>query len=488
MSQSSIIFPVYMPLSIDSFIDMMNRDERGDGIQKNTLIAIKQFVSDDINKFMQVMQLESKPEKTSLIQVAAQNGRHDIVKYLIDQAMKTELGQQTLRNQLIRVDIYDRSIIHWIAQINKDAVGQCLAAILDAGNQLGIFNYVNLKENMFNATPLMMAVKQGAIANIRVLIEHGADIYVKSRDDETVLDLIKYTDPKISIPTMKYFIKNTSFGYETFIKIHGDEFKKIYDEKDDKTIDKILSTLIAIDMDASLPHELAQLSALKLLVNGTMMAHTMNEVSLILATHSQINFVKALQGYKTQIKDEKHSLINDIFEKTLKTSSKFNLSESNTAIFAEANLLLSFQLPEAHKSAFSLFMQLMIEAPDVALEGFKKINTTYLDADFHFLLIRNTLFAMTSMKITKLTPIVHDNILLRFFDNNTLFSHRQEKMDACDKLKILLDEINNAKNMPDLQTAVKKISMDTKLSEDPTWAEMMNILNPATKPSYLPSL
>lgn len=496
MSQSSIIFPVTMPVSIDSFIEMMNQDEHNI-IQQNTLVAIKNFISDDNDKFIQLIQLESKPEKITLIQVAAQNGRHDIVKFLIDTAMESDLGKQILRDQLARVDAFDRSIIHWVAQVNTDDVGHCLAAILNAGNQLGITDYVNLKENVFGATPLMMAVKQGAIANIRVLLEHGADIHAKSNDNATALDLIKYTDPKIAIPTMKYFIKNTTYGYSTFINIHGEDFKNVYDannENEEKNIDRILCSLIAIDIDASLPHELAQLSALKLLTKNTLMACTMDEANLMLANHSRIDFVKALQGYKTQVKDDKNTLINNVFDKTLETNALHNLSENSTATLAEAYFLLSFQLPAAHKSALLLFTLLMMEAPNLALNGFKQINATYLDADNQFLLIRNILFTMIDIKLKELNPIDHTNVFLRYiFDKNTLFSHRQEKIDACDKLKILLDEINNAKNILDLQTAIKKISADNLKStifEDPAWVEILHRLaekSTSAKISYSPS-
>lgn len=488
MSQSSIIFPIYMPVSIDSFIEMMNKDELNVE-QKNTLIAIKQFIADDNAKFIQLMQLESKPEKKTLIYVAAQNGRHDIVKFLIDQAMKSELGRKMLYDQLIGVDVFDRSIIHWIAQINTDAVGQCLALILDASNQLGIPNYVDSKETVFSATPLLMAVKQGAIANISVLIAHGADIYATSQDNQTALDLIKYTDPKIGIPTMKYFIKNTEFGYSEFTKIHGKEFKDIYDAKnakEDKNMDRILSTLIAIDIDASIPHKLAQLSALKSLIRSTLMASTPEEANIMLATHKEIDFAKALQGYKTQAKDERHTLLNDVFDKTLKASAEFNLSENNSALLAEASLLLSFQLPIAHQSALSLLILLMIDAPHVALKGFEKINLAYLDENNQFLLTRYTLFSMINMKLKELTPVEYDNILLKYLiDKNTLFSHRQEKMEACAKLQILLEEINNAKDLLDLQTSIKKISGDTlklKVFEETFWSEMLKILSGQNRP------
>jgi hypothetical protein len=483
MSQSSIIFPVYMPVSIDSFIEMMNKDEHNVE-QKNTLVAIKQFISDDHDKFIQLMRLESKPEKNTLIQVVAQNGRHDIVEFLIDQAMKSELGKKILRDLLTRVDAFDRSIIHWIAQINKDDVAQCLTAILDASNQLDITHYVNLKENALGATPLMMAVRQGAISNIRVLVEHGADIYAKSKDNETVLDLIKYVNPKMSIPAMKYFIKNTALGYSTFINIHGEDFKKIYDAKkdeEDKNLDSMLSTLIEIDIDASIPHELAQLSALKSLITSTLKANTPEEANIMLATHSQIDFAKALQGYKAHVKDDKHTLLNEVFDKTLKNNAEFNLSENNTALLAKATLLLSFHLPKAHQSALSLLMLLMIGAPKLALEGFKKINPAYLDADNQFLLTRYTLFSMANMKLKELAPIEHDNILLRYlFDKNTLFSNRQEKMDACKKLQILLDAINKAKDILDLQTSIQKISEDIiklKIVDDIFWSEMLEILS-----------
>lgn len=482
--QSSIIFPKHMPLSMGSFIEMLNQDDRNPQ-EKITLYTIEQLVNNDHDNFIQLLQLESKSEKISLIQVAAQNGRYDIVKYLIDQAMKDDASKQILYHQLSRTDTFDRSIVHWLAQINTHEVSLCLSIILDTCNQLGMTQYVNQKENVFNATPLIMATKQGAIPNIKVLLEHGADIYAKTRDNETALDLIKYTDPKIAIPTMKYFIKNTIFGYDTFIKMHSD-FKEIYNtnDKEDKTIDKILSALIAIDIDAALPHDLAQLSALKLLTNNALMASTLEEATLMLATHRQIDFAKALRGYNTHKKDEKNALINDIFNKTLETSAEWKLSENNSAIFAEANFLLLFQLPEAHKSALLLLMLLMVDAPSLALEGFKQINVSYLDIDNHFLLIRNILTTMINIKLTELTPIEHDNILLRYLiDKNTLFSHKQEKYDACDKLTILRDEIRNAKNIHDLQTSLMKISTDNlklKIFEDSVWNEMMDIIKPNT--------
>ncbi len=473
MAQSSIILPYQKQFSIESFIEIMNQEQ-------NACEAMQQFVNDDHDIFLKMMQLESYPEQITILQIAAQNGRNDVVKYIIDEAMKSTIGKQILTEQLTQIDMHDRSIIHWIAQVNKNEVAPCLAAILDAGIQLGINDYVNIKEGVYGCTPLMMAAKQGAIANISVLLKYGADMQARSCNNESVLDLIKYTDPKISIATMKYFIENTEDGSNAFKKIHGEDFNKI------DHADRVLPILIAIDLDAALPLDLAQLSALKLTTISALMADNMTEVTLMLANFKQIDFAKALQAYKMQVKNDKYQLINDAFDKAMEKSLEYKLSEKNTALLAEALLLVSFQLPEAHKFAILIFALLMNDAPDLALEGFKKINKTYLDSDNKFILIRNTLLTMININLIKLGPWEYNMFYGMFsciFEKGFVVADRQERNEARTKLKVLMDDISASKDVVDIQMALKKIVSDNKNVkplEDLIWTEVMSVLGDNT--------
>jgi ankyrin repeat protein len=101
--------------------------------------------------------------------LASQQGRADVVAFLLDQAAPLEV-----------LDDYGNNAL-WAACYAESSV--CIAALIDAGIDM---NYQNPASG---ATALMFAASSGREATGQQLLAAGADASLQNHDDFTALDL-----------------------------------------------------------------------------------------------------------------------------------------------------------------------------------------------------------------------------------------------------------------------------------------------------------
>ena len=101
--------------------------------------------------------------------LASQQGRNDVVKFLLEQSAALDI-----------IDEYGNNAL-WAACYAQNS--GCIEALIDAGVDI---NYQNLASG---ATALIFAASSGREAVVEQLLASGADPFLKTHDDFTALDL-----------------------------------------------------------------------------------------------------------------------------------------------------------------------------------------------------------------------------------------------------------------------------------------------------------
>jgi ankyrin repeat protein len=101
--------------------------------------------------------------------LASQQGRSDVVRFLLDQFAALDV-----------IDEYGNNAL-WAACYAQNS--NCIAALIDAGAD------INYQNSASGATALIFAASSGREAVVEQLLAAGADPTLKTHDDFTALDL-----------------------------------------------------------------------------------------------------------------------------------------------------------------------------------------------------------------------------------------------------------------------------------------------------------
>lgn len=392
-------------------------------ILKNDSKQLNSYIKDDYPQFIRI--LKWNVSGISFIQVAAQNGMFELTKLFIDQALKSQEGKQILKEQLLKKDESGRSIIHWVALVNKDEVAPCLNEILNAADQLGILEHlIDSKETEKEFTPLMLAANLGAFRNIITLLDHKANPKEKTKEGRTAYEIALRKDPTNSIPILKYFVFNTSCFSSSFKQKFGDIEKIIPDIKKEE-LETVISQLIEIEMDASISKPIAQLSALKKINKYILSAKNAEEEKLFLLTNKFINFSQAIEAYKMNKEDKDDKLINKIFEKVIKINTEYKLSTQDCERLTRGLFLLQFNYYECQKLALLQFNSLKEVPCNLIIELLHEVNKELLDTYGKFKLMQKILLESGKSFLSELKPAgffekeknVSRELLITFINN-----------------------------------------------------------------------
>ena len=358
-----------------------------DLILKNNLQELKDFIGENPENFIQIMELESP--KFSFIQLAAQNGKLEFVKFFIENARKSEKAKQLLMDQLLKKDEAGRNIIHIVASVNKAGVAPCLREILAFCKELDILNNLINEKDINNGimegefTPFMLAAKFCALGNIRILVEFKADITQKSNSRRNAYEIALDREPKNALPILKYLISDTAFK-SVFQDKFGD-VENILKETKGSDVDTVVTRLLEIEMDASIAHPAAQLSALSKLTEYTLSAKNSEEAQLYLLTYKYVNFSQALEGYqKSKNGNKGNEILNGYLAKIIEIQKEFKLTENDYEDFAKGWFISQFDYPESQEQALLLFSDLQEAPHKVIIAGLNARNKPHkIQLDTH---------------------------------------------------------------------------------------------------------
>ena len=348
-----------------------------DLILKNNLRELKDFIGENPENFIQIMELKSP--KFSFIQLAAQNGKLEFVKFFIENARKSEKAKRLLMDQLLKKDEAGRNIIHIVAPVNKAEVAPCLREILAFCKELDILNNLINEKDIDNGimegefTPFMLAAKYCALENIRILVEFKADITQKSTFRRNAYEIALGMEPKNALPILKYLISDTAFK-SVFQEKFGD-IENILKETKDSDVDTVVTRLLEIEMDTSIAHPAAQLSALSKITEYTLSAKNSEEAKLYLLNYKYVNFSQALEGYqKSENGNKGNEILNGYLAKIIEIQREFKLSENEYEDFAKGWFISQFDYPESQEQALLLFSGLQEAPHKVIIAGLNAIN------------------------------------------------------------------------------------------------------------------
>lgn len=291
-----------------------------------------------------------------------------IVDFIIREAMSQGHGQR-LKECLEHRNGEGKNVLHVAAHIPNN--GPILRSLVNAANRLSIKDYVNQKDSEFGSTALHFAARRIQAANMVALIDVGASLKVKSSPSadsghtpKTAMELLAFSDPKHAGPCMLAFIKESKEGQRYLQQRYG---------QDVNTLDeKLLGSIVDIDLNANNFHPQAQLIALK--TADTILRSSPPETAMpaFVRSLSYIDCHKAAAAATEEAKADA-GLVKTL--QTLNaTTTRYQLKEKEADLFIRAKLLTDIAHPVAQQDAFAHATALISQCPDLALQELRRLN------------------------------------------------------------------------------------------------------------------
>lgn len=423
---------------------------------------IKQYCNDgkDRRKFIEIMTLakdeqddknENLKSRSALL-IAAKNKHIKLVDFIIKTAMQDEEGCQLLAEHLLEKNPEGKNVLHVAAFTPDNGViiqqlcrvaKQLHAQKIERSNALS--DYVNSKEDMRENTALHIAARQAIWGNYEALVQAGANTKSQANNGIIAIDLVKYNDLKYSVPFMKQWMQTLPEGVSYFKQRHGDFSNLLPNDIDN---------MIKIDLNAGLQdNSQAQLDAFKDCMALIMKAKTSQEYSPILSSLSYINFA-VIEDRDLQDELGIVQLLKKIIQDSMMIALEDKELKNN---YITAELLKQFKgISVATQTAFEYYSRLLTKYPQLALNGFKQLDLTFIS---------------NKIQVAKRLIVAHANISLNNIRENptktNFFNSLLKKSeDKCltETLVKFLEELRNVTSIKDIVDLANALPTKGKMS------------------------